>query len=74
MAEPYPPPGAAPPHWTGHWRHDLSNEVNTLTMAAAAARHMIEVGDLHAAMMNLARAEEAGMRCIQLLRHMPPPA
>lgn len=75
MRDAYPPPGpyADPPHYTGRWRHDLSNEVNALTMAASAARHMLEVGDLHAAMVNLARAEESGMRCVHLLRHMPPP-
>ena len=75
MHEPFPPPGAYPPvpHYTGRWRHDLSNEVNALTMATSAARHMLEIGDVRAAMVNLARAEESGMRCIELLRHMPPP-
>ena len=41
-------------------------------MAASAARHMLDIGDVRAAMINLARAEESGMRCIELLRHMPP--
>ena len=74
MPEPFPPPPGfgPPPHSTGHWRHDLSNEVNALTMAASAARHMLECGDVRAALINLARAEESGMRCIDLLRHMPP--
>ncbi|WP_133477978.1 hypothetical protein [Cognatilysobacter segetis] len=68
------PPGAPrpPPHYTGRWRHDLSNEVNAVTMATSAARHMIQMGDIPAAMINLARAEDAAMRCIDLLRHMPP--
>lgn len=75
MPEPFPPPGPfPPPHYTGRWRHDLSNEVNALTMATSAARHMVEMGDLRSAMINLARAEDAGMRCIELLRHMPPGA
>ena len=68
MHEPFPPP---PPHYTGRWRHDLANEVNALTMAAAAARHMLEMGDVQSARANLARAEVSGMRCIDLLRHMP---
>ena len=61
-----------PPHYTGRWRHDLSNEVNAVAMAASAARHMVQAGDLHAAMVNMARAEDAAMRCIDLLRRMPP--
>jgi hypothetical protein len=73
MHEPFPPAGL-PPHYTGHWRHDLSNEVNAVTMATSAARHMIRIGDIPAAMVNLARAEDAAMRCIELLRHMPPVA
>ena len=60
-----------PAHYTGRWRHDLSNEINALTMATSAARHMIDIGDLRAAAVNMARAEDAGMRCIELLRHMP---
>ncbi|GAB2517011.1 hypothetical protein [Lysobacter humi (ex Lee et al. 2017)] len=68
------PPFAPPPHYTGRWRHDLSNEVNALTMATAAARRMLDRGDVQAAAMNLARAEEAGMRCVHLLRHLPPTA
>jgi hypothetical protein len=73
MHEPFPP-GAPlpPPHYTGRWRHDLSNEVNAVTMATSAARHMLQVGDVPAAMINLARAQDAAMRCIELLRHMPP--
>lgn len=73
---PFQPPGASPipPHYTGNWRHDLSNEVNALAMAAAAARRMLELGDLQSVAMNLARAEESGMRCVHLLRHMPPTA
>lgn len=71
--EPAAEPFASPSHYTGRWRHDLSNEINALTMATAAARRMLETGDLPAVAMNLARAEESGMRCIQLLRHMPPP-
>ena len=73
MHEGFPPAGPfpRPVHYTGRWRHDLSNEVNALTMATAAARHMIEIGDIPAAMANLARAEDAGMRCIEILRHMP---
>lgn len=70
MSEPFPP--FSPPPFTGRWRHDLSNEINALTMATAAARRMIECGDAPAALANLARAEESGMRCIYLLRHMPP--
>lgn len=74
---PYPPhpgPFVPPPHYTGRWRHDLSNEINALTMATAAARRMFEMGDLQGVAVNLARAEESGMRCIHLLRHMPPTA
>lgn len=70
--EPAGGPFAAPPHYTGRWRHDLSNEINALTMATAAARRMLEMGDVPAAAINLARAEESGARCIHLLRHMPP--
>lgn len=72
MHEPYGPPGPPPPHYTGHWRHDLSNEVNAVTMATSAARYMMQIGDVHGAMLNLARAEDAAMRCVELLRHMPP--
>ena len=74
MHEGFPPAGPfpRPVHYTGRWRHDLSNEVNALTMATAAARHMIEIGDIPAAMANLSRAEDAGMRGIEILRHMPP--
>lgn len=74
MHEGFPPAGPfpRPVHYTGRWRHDLSNEVNALTMATAAARYMIEIGDIPAALSNLARAEDAGMRCIEILRHMPP--
>jgi hypothetical protein len=63
-----------PAHYTGRWRHDLSNEVNAVTMATSAARHMLQIGDVPAAMTNLARAEDAAMRCIELLRHTPPTA
>lgn len=75
MHEPFPPANRfpPPPHYTGRWRHDLSNEVNALTMATSAARHMLEQGDVRAALINLARAEESGMRCIHLLRCMPHP-
>lgn len=66
-------PFVPPPHYTGRWRHDLSNEVNALAMAAAAARRMLALGDVQAAAVNLARAEESGMRCVHLLRQMPPP-
>lgn len=74
MPEPFPPQGPYPPlpHYTGRWRHDFSNEVNALTMATSAARYMLEMGDVRGAMINLARAEESGMRCVELLRHMPP--
>lgn len=72
MREPGAPHAATPPHHTGRWRHDLSNEVNALTMAAAAARHMLERGDVDAALANLERAEDAGSRCIELIRRMPP--
>jgi hypothetical protein len=74
MHEPFDEPSdlVAQPRHTGNWRHDLSNELNAVTMAAAAARRMIEIGDLQRAMVNLARAEESGIRCVQLLQHMPP--
>lgn len=74
MHEPYPPGGPLqpPPHYTGRWRHDLSNEINAVTMATSAARHMMQLGDVRAAMVNLERAEDAAMRCIDLLRRMPP--
>ncbi|GAB1596200.1 hypothetical protein [Lysobacter claricitrinus] len=73
MSEPVPPRPPLPPNPFGRWRHDLSNEINALTMATAAARHMIEMGDLQAAMANLARAEDSGQRCIELLHLGPPP-
>ena len=40
MHEGFPPAGPfpRPVHYTGRWRHDLSNEVNALTMATAAER------------------------------------
>jgi hypothetical protein len=41
-------------------------------MATSAARHMIQMGDIPAAMVNIARAEDAAMRCIELMRLMPP--
>lgn len=75
MHEPFPPQGPLPPlppHYTGRWRHDLSNEINALTMATSAARHMMQMGDVPAAMLNIARAEDAAMRCVELLRVMPP--
>ena len=71
MHEPFAPPGP-PPHYTGRWRHDLSNEINAVTMATSAARHLMQAGDFQGVMINLARAEDAAMRCIELLRHMPP--
>ena len=71
MHEPFAPGG--PPPYAGRWRHDLSNEVNAVTMATSAARHMLQMGDGPAAMANLARAEDAAMRCIELLRLMPRP-
>lgn len=74
MHEPCLPPGGAGPQHARRWRHDLCNEVNALTMAASAARHMLEMGDQHAAMANLHRADDAGRRCIDILRHMPPSA
>ncbi|MGY3265004.1 hypothetical protein [Lysobacter sp. HA35] len=73
MSEPFPPYPPPAPHPAVRWRHDISNEVNALTMATAAARRMIEIGDLHAAMLNMARAEESGQRCIELLQQMPFP-
>jgi hypothetical protein len=74
MHEPFPPPGPLrpQPYYTGNWRHDLSNEVNALTMATLAARHMLQAGDVPASLINMARAEDAALRCIELLRHMPP--
>jgi len=74
MHEPFPPaqPQGAPGDGPARWRHDLSNEVNAMTMATAAARHMLRVGDVGSAMRNLERAEDAAMRCAQLLRLMPP--
>jgi hypothetical protein len=71
MHEPFGPGGPMPPHYTGRWRHDVSNEVNAVAMAASAARHMLQLGDVPAAIANLARAEDAAMRCIELLRQMP---
>lgn len=41
-------------------------------MATSAARYMIEMGNLQAALVNLARAEESGRRCVELLRTGPP--
>ncbi|TZF90397.1 hypothetical protein [Cognatilysobacter lacus] len=72
MHETYTPRGdGLPPHYTGHWRHDMANEVNALTMATSAARHMLQLGDVQSAMLNLARAEDAAMRCSELLRFAP---
>lgn len=75
MHEPFPPgpPPQVPPPYAARWRHDLANEVNAVAMATSAARHMMQMGDMSAAMANLARAEDAAMRCIDLLRHMPGP-
>ena len=34
--------------------------------------YTLQKGDVPAAKINLARAEDAAMRCVDLLRHMPP--
>lgn len=52
-----------------HWRHALRNELNTITMANAAAVSLLDHGaPLERVREHLLRAEAACRRCSELVR------
>lgn len=53
------------------WLHMLRNELNTITMASAAASGLFDVGAGQPARENLQRAREACKRCSTLLADPP---
>lgn len=53
------------------WLHQLRNEVNTATMAVAAAEALLQMGDAAQAQANLRRAQQAGRRCAMMLGKPP---
>lgn len=53
------------------WLHQLRNEVNTATMAVAAADVLLQMADLDQARANLQRAQRAGRRCATMLGNPP---
>ncbi|MEG3191015.1 MULTISPECIES: hypothetical protein [Novilysobacter] len=53
------------------WVHRLRNEVNTATMAAAAARSLLDAGQVDQARVNLDRVEGACRRSAALLSAQP---
>lgn len=68
---PSPDPPASPEADFARWLHRLRNEVNTATMAAAAAAGLLDAGADQAARDNLQRAREACKRCSALLGEPP---
>ncbi|MDQ3223121.1 MAG: hypothetical protein M3Q75_06590 [Gemmatimonadota bacterium] len=56
------------------WMHRLRNEVNTATMAVAAADVLLQVGEIDQARTNLQRAQQAGRRCAAMLADQPAPS
>lgn len=65
-------PSAGPTEFA-RWLHRLRNEVNTVTMASAAAHRLIEAGagDDPAVRDNLRRVRDACQRCSALLAEPP---
>ena len=50
------------------WLHEVRNQLNTATMSAAAARRLLQLGDVEEALANLMRTESACGRCAELVR------
>lgn len=72
--EPAAQRGPAPePSEYARWLHRLRNEVNTVTMASAAASGLVEAGaaDDPAVRDNLRRVRDACRRCSALLAEPP---
>ncbi|MBW3549233.1 MAG: hypothetical protein KY442_00010 [Proteobacteria bacterium] len=61
----------APDAGFSQWVHRLRNEVNTATMAAAAARSLLEAGQPDQARVNIDRVEGACRRAAALLSAQP---
>ncbi|MBX9403158.1 hypothetical protein K4L06_17755 [Lysobacter sp. BMK333-48F3] len=79
-SEAAPKPGSDAQHGPGpdpaefaHWLHRLRNEINTVTMASAAASGLVEAGaaDDPAVRDNLRRVRDACRRCSALLAEPP---
>lgn len=67
------PPAAGPLTDLPHWRHDLRNACNSLSMSLYAARLLLERGDAAGARTNLDRAAEVSERLGRLLDAEPRP-
>ena len=75
-AAPEPAPGvrtAPDPTEYARWLHRLRNEINTVTMASAAASGLVDAGaaDDPAVRDNLRRVRDACQRCSALLAEPP---
>jgi predicted trehalose synthase len=53
------------------WVHRLRNELNTVSMASAAAAGLYAAGDEPSARANLQRVQDACKRCSSLLAEPP---
>ncbi|MFK3648592.1 hypothetical protein ACI2IY_09125 [Lysobacter enzymogenes] len=54
------------------WLHRLRNELNTVSMACAAAEAVLDAGSADKAQTNLRRAQAACARAAALLAQAPP--